>query len=92
MSPLKPAMAQGDGSGVSREQFATVLAPLDAAGAAALSRAELETRLWSTALSLFRQLFQDHLALRACREQRVPFLAPTTCPAPGSKATRPVYW
>ncbi len=63
-------MARSDGSGVSLEQFATVLAPLNGAGAAALSRAEMETRLWSTPLSSFRRLSQDHLDLRASREPR----------------------
>jgi hypothetical protein len=69
-------MSEANGFGASREQFATVLAFLDGAEAAALSHAELETRLQVEGRELFRLLFQDHLDLRASREQRVTVLGP----------------
>ena len=76
MSTAEPAMSEANGFGASREQFATVLAFLDGAEAAALSHAELETRLQVDSRELFRLLFQDHLDLRASRERRVTVLGP----------------
>ena len=54
----------------SRERFDTVLAFLDGAAAAALSHSDLEDRLEIEGRQLVRQLFQDHLDLRALRESR----------------------
>ena len=45
---------------------------LDGAQAVALEHAELETHLQQAGRELFRQLMQDHLQLRAQREQRLP--------------------
>jgi len=55
----------------SRERFDTVLAFLDGTEAGALSHSELEERLDIEGRRLLRQLFQDHLDLRAMRERRV---------------------
>ncbi len=60
-----------EGFTASREQFATVLAFLDGAEAAAASHGELEDRLQVQSRELFRRLYQDHLDLRATRERRV---------------------
>lgn len=54
----------------SRERFELVLDFLDSAEAAAASHGELEDRLQADARALFRQLYQDHLDLRALREDR----------------------
>lgn len=55
----------------SRERFDTVLAFLDGAETAAISHGELEDHLQAAGRELVRQLYQDHLDLRAQREQRV---------------------
>ncbi|HVM00666.1 MAG TPA: ISKra4 family transposase, partial [Egibacteraceae bacterium] len=44
---------------------------LDSADAGALAHAELEERLETTGRELVRQMFQDHLDVRAQRETRV---------------------
>lgn len=56
----------------SRALFDTTLGFLDGAAAADLEHAELETHLQQAGRELFRQLMQDHLQLRAQREQRLP--------------------
>ena len=56
----------------SRALFETTLGFLDGAQAAGLEHAELETHLQEAGRELFRQLMQDHLELRAQREQRLP--------------------
>ena len=56
----------------SRALFETTLGFLDGAQAAGLEHAELETHLQQAGRELFRQLMQDHLELRAQREQRLP--------------------
>jgi hypothetical protein len=56
----------------SRDQFDVVLGWLEGTEAAGLTHDELEARLQVDARELFRQLFQDHLDLRALQEQRVP--------------------
>ena len=56
----------------SRALFETTLSFLDGAQAVALEHAELETHLQQAGRELFRQLMQDHLQLRAQREQRLP--------------------
>jgi hypothetical protein len=63
--------AEVAGFTASRERFGSVLAFLDGAQAAAASHAELEDHLQVYGRELFRQLLQDHLDLRAAREQRV---------------------
>jgi hypothetical protein len=59
------------GFGSSREQFEGLLGFLDGTAAAELSHAELEERLDRDGRELLRQLLDDHLALRAVREQRL---------------------
>ena len=55
----------------SREQFENVLGWLAGREAGGLEHSHLESRLQDDARELFRQLFQDHLDLRAAREQRI---------------------
>jgi hypothetical protein len=64
---------EGDPAGfsASRERFDSVIAFLDGATGAALSHAEMEERLTVQGRDLLRQLYQDHLDLRAEREPRV---------------------
>jgi hypothetical protein len=64
----------------SRDRFTTVLAFLDGAQAAAASHAELEECLQVQSRELFRQLYQDHLDLRAARERRVAVLGADGAP------------
>ncbi len=74
MSTGGGAEPEAGGFSASRERFATVLAFLDGTEAAAASHAELEEHLQVQSRELFRQLFQDHLDLRASREKRVAVL------------------
>jgi hypothetical protein len=55
----------------SRERFQELLGFMEGEGAAALSHSELEGRLAVDGRELLRQLFQDHLDLRADREERL---------------------
>ena len=55
----------------SREQFEVLVGFLDGSDAAGLSHAELEDRLDRDGRELLRRLLDDHLALRALREQRL---------------------
>lgn len=75
----------GDPAGfsASRERFDSVIAFLDGATGAALSHAEMEERLTVQGRDLLRQLYQDHLDLRAEREPRVDVVAVGGLPAPG---------
>ena len=57
------------GFAASREQFASLVGFLDGADAAGLSHAELEERLDRDGRELLRRLLDDHLALRAVREE-----------------------
>lgn len=59
----------------SRERFEQMLGFLGGDEAAALTHAELEDQLTSQGRELLRQLCQDHLDLRACREVRVEEVA-----------------
>ncbi len=66
----------GDSAGAaafacSRNQFESLVSFLDGADAAGLSHAELEEQLDREGRELFRRLLDDHLALRAVREQRL---------------------
>jgi hypothetical protein len=60
----------GDGFGASRARFEVVAGWLGSAEAGGLRAAELEDRLDTAGRELLRQLLQDHLDLRAAREQR----------------------
>ena len=60
----------GDGFAPSRERFETVCSFLGGTDAAGLTHAELEARLTVDLREVVRQLYQDHLDLRAAREQR----------------------
>jgi hypothetical protein len=55
----------------SRVRFETVLTWLEGRQAGDLAHFELGARLQADARELFRRLFQDHLDLRAAREQRI---------------------
>jgi hypothetical protein len=59
------------GFACSREQFESLLCFLDGTDAAGLSHGELEARLDRDGRELLRSLLDDHLALRALREQRL---------------------
>jgi hypothetical protein len=59
------------GFGASREQFDSLVCFLDGTDAAGLSHAELEERVDRDGRELLRRLLDDHLALRALREQRL---------------------
>jgi hypothetical protein len=60
---------EAGGFAASREQFGVLVGFLDGADAARLSHAELEERLDRDGRELLRRLLDDHLALRAVREQ-----------------------
>jgi hypothetical protein len=62
---------RASGFSASYEQFESLIGFLDGADAAGLSHAELEERLDRDGRELLRRLLDDHLALRAAREQRV---------------------
>jgi uncharacterized protein UPF0236 len=55
----------------SREQFESLVSFMDGTDAAGLEHAELEERLDRDGRELLRRLLDDHLALRAIREQRL---------------------
>jgi hypothetical protein len=59
----------------SRVRFETVLGWLAGREASGLEHFELEAGVQEDARELFRQLFQDHLDLRAAREQRIADVA-----------------
>ena len=59
-----------DGFARSRARFEEVVGFLDGDGASGLSHADLEERLGTEGRGLLRLLYQDHLDLRAEREQR----------------------
>ena len=59
------------GYAASREEFESLIGFLDGADAGGLSHAELEERLDRDGRELLRRLLDDHLALRALREQRL---------------------
>ena len=66
------AAAEGPGGfAASREQFESLLGFLDGTDAGGLSHAELEEHLDRDGRELLRCLLDDHLALRALREQRL---------------------
>ena len=63
--------AGGAAFAASRERFGSLIGFLDGADAAGLSHAELEEHLDVHGRELLRCLLDDHLALRAAREQRL---------------------
>jgi hypothetical protein len=65
----EPVVAAGFAS--SREQFESLVGFLDGTDAAGLDHAGLEERLDRDGRELLRRLLDDHLALRAVREQRL---------------------
>ena len=65
----EPAVVDGFAS--SREQFESLVCFLDGTDAAGLDHAGLEERLDRDGRELLRRLLDDHLALRAVREQRL---------------------
>jgi hypothetical protein len=64
-------LASVDAFAASRDLFETVLGWLAGQPAGGLEHSQLEARLQTDAREVFRQLFQDHLDLRAAREQRI---------------------
>jgi hypothetical protein len=60
-----------DGFCASRQRFDSIVGFLDDVGAASLSHADMEQRLSVEGRDLLRQLYQDHLDLRAEREPRL---------------------
>ena len=73
MSAAEP----GAGFGAGRETFESVVGFLDGAEAAAMEHAELEAELDTRGRELMRRLLQDHLDLRAGREQRLDAVTDT---------------
>ena len=81
--------AEGDVFAASRERFDEMVSFLHAEQAGALEHAELETRLDAQGRELLRQLLQDHLDLRAAREQRLSGYATSTGGAHGGRDRAP---
>jgi len=69
------ACADDDAFARSRAQFEEMLGFLGEDGAAKLDHGELEDRLDTKGRELLRRLYQDHLDLRAAREQRLDQVA-----------------
>lgn len=63
--------AEGGVFAASDERYESIRGWLDGAAAAALQAAELEEQLGLRTRELTRQLFQDHLELRAHKEERI---------------------
>ncbi len=61
-----------DAFAASRERFQALCTMLGEEGTGELEHGELEARLSSDGRELLRLLLQDHLDLRAVREQRLP--------------------
>lgn len=61
----------GDAFGASRARFDTIVEALAGDAAACQTHAELEVSIGTQGRKLLRQLFQDHVDLRAERELRV---------------------
>ena len=80
-APLSGATAGFAGS---RERFETVLGWLGGEQAGTVEHSELEAHLQTDARELFRQLYQDHLDLRAERELRIAVVADAEGVAHGS--------
>ncbi len=65
------AGSDGEVFGESRQRFEELLDWLEGSGSAELTHAELENHVGTRGRELLRQMFQNHLDLRAQREQRV---------------------
>ena len=68
---MTPSSGTDDGFAGSRDLFESVVEFLDGGWAGELSHGELESRLCVDGRELLRQLFQDHLDVRAGRETRL---------------------
>ncbi len=66
-----PERAEVDAFAASRERFEAVVGWLQGEQAGGLEHAALEMCLQEESREVFRQLFQDHLDLRALQEQRL---------------------
>src|SRR6266851_5592922 len=67
----RPAVtAAADGFAASGDRFGAVVSWLDGEEAGRLTHGELEAELGTAGRDLIRQLLQDHLDLRAAREER----------------------
>ncbi|HEX9515019.1 MAG TPA: ISKra4 family transposase, partial [Streptosporangiaceae bacterium] len=62
--------AAADGFAASGDRFGAVVSWLDGEEAGRLTHGELEAQLGTAGRDLIRQLLQDHLDLRAAREER----------------------
>jgi hypothetical protein len=69
--PTMPTSSANDAFAASRGRFEQVCTFLGGEQAGSLTHGELETRLTVDVRELVRQLYQDHLDLRAAREQRL---------------------
>lgn len=65
------ACASSDGFASSRQSFESVVAFLESEEASGLDHGELEEHLEQASREMFRRLFQDHLVVRAQREERL---------------------
>ena len=71
------AAGPGDGFAAGRASFESVVGFLDGAEAAAMEHAELEAELDTRGRELMRRLLQDHLDLRAGRDERLDAVTDT---------------
>ena len=71
----RPGESEPDPFAGSRSCFESVVGMLSGPEAGGLTHAELEERLQVHARAVFRQLFQDHVDLRAGREERLAEVA-----------------
>ena len=82
-----------DGFASSREQFESLVSFMDGTDAAGMDHAGLEERIDRDGRELLRRLLDDHLALRAVREQRWRRLSGMMrWPAVGSNLIIGVCW
>jgi hypothetical protein len=72
MNPAYPAVASLEEFRPSRDQFEGTIRWLGSPEAATMTHSELEARIDEEGRELMRRLFQDHLDLRASREERLP--------------------
>jgi len=71
MSEHDDARPADDGFASSRQYFETIVVLLEGEEASGFEHGELEEHLEQRSRELFRRLFQDHLILRAQREERL---------------------
>jgi hypothetical protein len=82
-----PTSFPEDAFTASRARFEAVCCFMGGAEATSFTHAELEQRLTVDARDLVRQLLQDHLDLRATREQRSTEPSRTTTPVRSSASS-----